>query len=309
MSATVAWRRVRPAAFFAAAFVSVLTLFATVSGAQEVTPDIEDRSDQLDVPFVPSGNKVVDVMLRLAKPTPKDFVIDLGSGDGRIVIAAAKTYGAQGYGVDLNAGLVRIANARAAREGVGNRAKFYVRDLFKEDFSRATIVTMYLLPEVVLHLRPKLLALRPGTRIVSHDYHLGDWRFDDARVVGGATGGDEDVVYYWVVPARVAGRWNWTGAYPTYFNGQAKYTGTISQHFQDIDGKVTVNQVDMRIHDAKLTGDRIAFSATGEMEDRVVRHDFTGIVKGDRIEGTVRLSGGVQETTLPWSATRAKADN
>ncbi len=309
MFATVSWCRARRAAIFAAAIVFASALVPLAPSAQEVTPEVENRSDQLDVPFVPSGNKVLDAMFRFAKPTPKDYVIDLGSGDGRIVIAAAKSYGASGYGVDLNEGLVKVANARAAKEGVGARAKFYVRDLFKEDFSRATIVTMYLLPEVVLRLRPKLFALKPGTRIVSHDYHLGDWRFDKATVIPSETRGEEDIVYYWVVPAHVAGQWNWTVSYPAYFNGAVKYEGHIGQHFQDIDGKLVVNLNNMRIHDAKITGDRIAFSATGEMEERIVRHDFVGTVKGDRIEGTVHLSGGVQDATVPWSAYRVKADN
>ena len=179
----------------------LLAAAAFSAKAQDVPADVEAESDQFDVPFVPSDMAVLDAMFDFAKITANDTVIDLGSGDGRIVINAAKRFGARGFGVDLNADLVKIANARAARAGIADRAKFYVRNLFETDIRKATVVTMYLLPEVVLALRPKLLAeLSPGTRIVSHDYHLGEWRPDGARTVNIANN-EESVVYYWVVPA------------------------------------------------------------------------------------------------------------
>lgn len=280
-------------------------------GAQEVTREIRNFSDSLDVPFVPSEYVVLDAMFDLARPTKDDFVIDLGSGDGRIVITAVKTFGARGYGVDLNGGLVKIANARAAEAGVADRARFYVRDLFKEDIRRASIVTMFLFPEVVLQLRPKLFAqLRPGSRIVSHDYHLGDWKPDATRWVDvGPPQNMESIVYYWVVPAKVSGNWVMAVDWTSHFNEPLEYRAIISQHFQDIDGKVDLNSQTLRIHDARLSGDRILFSATGEIEERIIRHDFAGVVKGHTITGSVRLSGAIQEATLPWLARRSNAED
>lgn len=298
-------------------FVVALAFAAVPSGfaqqdiiTDEVAPEVENRSDQLDVPFVPSTTAVLDTMFEYTKPAKEDYVMDLGSGDGRIVIYAAAKFGASGHGVDLNEGLVKIANDRAHRAGVGDRAKFYVRDLFKEDVSKASIVTMYLLPEVVMQLRPKLFKeLKPGARIASHDYHMGDWRFDAAKVVDSTTRGEEDIVYYWKVPAKVAGYWKWTISYPAYFEGAREYTGIINQHFQDIDGRVEQGIQPMRIHDAEMDGTKIAFSVTGEMDERIVRHDYTGTVDGNRITGTVRLLGGVNPKTFPWSAYRTQADN
>ncbi len=300
----------RRAAIVAAAFACFIALPACSPYAQKVTVEIENFSDSLDVPFEPSDYDVLNAMFDLAKPTKKDFVIDLGSGDGRIVIAAAKIFGARGYGVDLNEGLVKVANARAAQAGVHDRATFHVRDLFKENISQASIVTMFLLQDVVLRLRPKLLAeLSPGTRIVSHSYHLGDWRPDVARVVYVESQGGESIVYYWVVPAKVAGAWAWTVKYRAYFDEPIHYQAVINQHFQDIDGKVALDDHWLRIHDATLSGRRIAFSATGEIEERIVRQDFTGVVNGNTITGSVRLSGGVREVTVPWRARRVKAAN
>ena len=300
----------RPAAMAAAVFAGFLVLPAPSPRAQDITPEIENFSDTLDVPFVPSDHKVLQAMFEFTKPTKDDFLIDLGSGDGRIVITAAKEFGLRGYGVDLNKGLVRVANARAARAGVADRAKFYVRNLFEEDISRASIVTMYLLPEVVLQLRPKLFAeLKPGSRIASHDYHLGNWRPDAARVVDVDSRGDESIVYYWMVPAKVGGTWSWNLEYPGQFYEPVSYQAVIDQHFQDIEGRVEANILPMRIHDATLSGTRIAFSVTGEIEDRIVRHDFLGVVDGDVITGSVRISGGVRDMTVPWSARRTKATN
>lgn len=298
------------AAVFAAATITSISLAGAPAVAQEVTPEIEQRSTSFDVPFLESSSAVLDAMFAYTLPTKDDYIIDLGSGDGRINIDAARKFGASGHGVDLNEGLVKIANARARRAGVGGRARFYVRDLFEEDLSKATIVTMYLLPELVLRLRRKLLdELRPGARIVSHNYHMGDWRFDAARVVNSG----ESIVYYWVVPAQVAGTWAWQIAIPEHLKSSLDstaiidFTGTFGQHYQDIDGRVKMGGRSMRMHDVKLTGAKISFSVTGEMEDRIVRHDYSGRVGGNRITGKVRLWGGVEPLTLPWSAVRSRA--
>lgn len=295
--------------FAAAAFIAGAAPGYSPAVAQEVTPEIENRSDQLDVPFVPSTNAVLEAMFEFTKPTKSDYVMDLGSGDGRIVNYAVSKFGASGHGIDLNEGLVAVANARAKSAGIADRAKFYVRDLFKEDLSKATIITIYLLPEVVMQLRPKLFKLKPGTRIASHDYHMGNWRFDAAKTVGSRTGGEEDLVYFWKVPAKIAGIWDWKIEYPEYFSGERAYKAQINQFWQDFDGRVDTGLLPMRIYDAKIDGEKVSFSITGELDERSVRHDFAGVVDGNRIRGTVTLRGPVDTKTFPWSAYRSRADN
>lgn len=290
--------------------VGPLLIPGTLSFAQEITPEIEQRSDSLDVPFVRYHNNVLAAMFDFAKPTKEDFLIDLGSGDGRIVIGAAESFETKGFGVDLNEGLVRIAQQRAERAGVSSLARFEVRDLYETDFRPATNLTMYLLPEIVQELRPKLLAeLRPGTRIVSHDYHLGEWRPDASRLVDISENPDrpeESIIYFWIVPARVAGEWLWTINYPQDSKDPVEYGASITQSFQDIEGTLSVFPSQGRIRNAVLSGTRIAFTADIEVDERIVRHDFTGEADGDRIFGTVKLSGGIAPMTLPWSAQRAK---
>ncbi len=170
----------------------LITTFLAVS----VLAQAREESRPLDVPYVPTNQKVVDAMLKLAKVTKSDVVYDLGCGDGRIVISAAKDYGATGVGVDIDPQRIREANENAEKAGVTNKVKFVEDDLFKMDFSKATVVTLYLLPEVNLKLRPKLLALKPGTRIVSHAFDMGDWKPEQTLNVEGST------IYFWTVPAK-----------------------------------------------------------------------------------------------------------
>ena len=291
----------------AAAVVAALLMAGPAAPclAQDIPPEVKEGSKDLDVPYEGSQARVISAMFELAKVKAEDFVVDLGSGDGRIVIAAAERFGARGFGVDLNEKLVAIANQRARRAGIGDRAKFYVRDIFKTDISRASVVTMFLYPEVVLKLRPKLLRnLRPGARVVSNEYHLGRWRPDAVRVVESKRG-KEGVVYMWVVPATVDGLWNWEIDYPAYFERVLRYQAQIKQTFQDIVGEVELDLQPMGIYAAAVRGARVAFSVSGEINHRMVRHDFEGTVKGDEVIGTVRLGGGVREIVLPWRAWRA----
>lgn len=168
-----------------------------------------------EVPFITTPDNVTVAMLELAQVGPRDFVLDLGSGDGRIVITAARRFGARGLGVEIVPELVERSRAAAQRAGVGDRAHFRELDLFKADLSPASVITMYLLPDVNLQLRPKLLRLRPGTRIVSHDWDMGEWAPDKSRTldVPDKTIGREKIshVYLWIVPARVEGAWCGTG--------------------------------------------------------------------------------------------------
>lgn len=299
----------RPAGLIGAILLAA-GLFATgplsgVAAAGSLPPGVAQDSFELDVPFVPTDREVVALMLDLAAPGPGDYLIDLGSGDGRIVLAAASRFGIAGHGVELNPGLVALSRDRAAREGLSHLARFYRRDLFDEDLSPATIITMYLLPEVVLALRERLLALKPGTRIVSHDYHLGEWRPDEIRLYRPTERGHQSVLYSWVVPARVAGIWTWELP-PGPFGGNRRYRLRIGQHFQDIEGRLEVEGTTMPLHEAILVGDRIRFAAAGPLGHHIVYHAFEGIVRDDRIEGRVRVSGGVPEIGHPWKARRVE---
>jgi len=168
-----------------------------------------------DVPFVTSPDNVTRAMLELAKVGPDDYLIDLGSGDGRIVIEAARAFGARGLGVEIDPKLVELSRSRARASGVGERALFREQDLFKTDLTPASVITMYLLPDVNLQLRPKLLALRPGTRVVSHDWDMGDWQPDRTITVDvpeKKVGLEKSSkIHLWIVPMRVQGDWCGTG--------------------------------------------------------------------------------------------------
>lgn len=284
--------------------VRAFLLAAAVSAAP-----VSVAQDYGDTPYVQTPQNVVDKMLEIAKIGPKDYVIDLGSGDGRMVITAAKRYGARGFGVDLDRRLVQLANRRAVEAGVAERAVFYERDLYKTDISRATVVTIYLLPEVNLMVRPKLLStLKPGTRIVSHDYDMGEWPPDLSLVLDAPdkpVGRDfKSKVFYWVVPARASGKWRWQ--LPA--NGQnASFELTLNQMFQKIEGKLTVDGREAKIEEARLNGAQIAIDATVREGDAAMRYAFSGRVVASRIEGQARVARGQEVQQLSWKAVRTEA--
>jgi hypothetical protein len=263
------------------------------------------RAAEPSVPYVPTPQDVVERMLEMAKVTASDYVIDLGSGDGRIVITAAKKFGARGFGVDLNPERVAEANANARRAGVADRVAFYQRDLFETDLGDATVITMYLLPRVNLELRPKLLTLKPGVRVVSHDFDMGEWK-PDAHVemrspekYGGA-GGKSDI-YLWIIPARVAGTWEWQ---MPVRGRSVRYGAQLVQTFQMISGSASAEGRRVALQNARLRGEQIRFAFTAELDGEPVKHEFTGKVDGDRIVGTARLSGGRLQAQLDWIAQR-----
>ena len=263
--------------------------------------------DYGDTPYVQTPQNVVDKMLEIAKVGPRDFVIDLGSGDGRMIITAAKKYGARGFGVDHDRRLVALANRNAARAGVAERAAFYERDLYKTDIRRATVMTIYLLPEVNLMVRPKLLAsLKPGTRIVSHDYDMGEWVPELSLVMdapGKTVGRDmKSRVFYWVVPATVAGKWRWRtgGEQPQEFELAAE------QMFQKFDGTVASGGHSGKIENGSLAGDRVSFAATLESGGVATRYEFSGRIANDRIKGEMRATRNGETRPAPWSAMRAE---
>lgn len=258
--------------------------------------------DYGDTPYVQTPQVVVDKMLEMAKVSANDFLVDLGSGDGRLIITAAKKYGARGFGVDLNKSLVTLSNRNAAKMGVANRAVFYERDLHETDITKADVLTIYLLPEVNLMVRPRILALKPGTRLVSHDYGFGEWPPDVEIVMdapGKPVGRDQkSKVMYWVVPSQVAGKWVWRdgGSVERQFELQ------LEQAFQKLTGTLTLAGRSAKIDNAVLTGEHIRFSATLEAGGKPVRHEFTGKVINNAITGEMRRGDAAEK----WEATRTE---
>ncbi len=257
-----------------------------------------------DTPYVQTPQNVVDRMLQVAHVGPGDYVIDLGSGDGRMVITAAQKYGARGFGVDLDRRLVELANRLAASAGVADRAVFYERDLYDTDLTAASVVTIYLLPEVNLMVRPRLLAtLKPGTRIVSHDYDMGDWPPDEQMVLDAPdkpVGRDKkSKVFFWVVPANAAGKWRWqlpVGGKPVDFELVA------AQNFQTITGNVTIGGIAWPLEHVRLSGEDISFSTNDKKT--ALHYEFSGRISGQDISGTVRVAGPVAQRQLEWNAAR-----
>jgi len=269
---------------------------------------LEATGDQPSVPYVPTPQAVVERMLAMAKVGAGDYLIDLGSGDGRIVVTAARKYGTRGFGVDLNPVRIDEANENARRNRVTDKVAFYQRNLFETDLSQATVITMYLLPRVNLQLRPKLLELKPGTRLVSHDFDMGDWKADahvrmDANDKFSGAGGDSDV-YLWIVPAKVAGTWR---SQLTAGGKPQTYEIQFEQKYQSVGGSVRVNGRPAQIQGAKLGGAELSFAFTAEINGAPVKHEFSGRVDGGRITGEAALSGGRLASRVEWIAERTEA--
>ena len=249
-----------------------------------------------DVPFVPSPQVVVDEMLRMAGVGPGDFVIDLGSGDGRMLITAARKFGARGMGVDLDPHLVIQAEESARQAGVEDRVTFLEQDLFKTDISKASVITMYLLPGVNMRLRPQLLDLKPGTRIVAHDFDLGDWKPDHKTTI-------RKNVFLWIVPAKIGGRWSLTVPLP---GGERRLAVELRQQHQEIDGLARVDGQVWPLWETRLRGDRVNFAIVDAADrDNEATLYFEGRVTGDLMEGEVRRGVGRTETRSRWRAVRS----
>ena len=254
------------------------------------------------MPFVVSPPEIVERMLRMAEVGAGDYLIDLGSGDGRIVIAAAKR-GANALGVDLDAELVRMATENARRAGVAAHAKFEVRNLFDTDLSQASVVAFYLLPEFNAKLLPRLLKLKPGTRIVSHDGGIGDWPADERlemRVPEKSVGvGGLSRVELWVVPTDARGRW--VSEVPQH---GGRWTFDIAQRFQELDVGARAQGRELLVRASRLRGTEIKLAVTGLVGARAWNHFFEGEIDGDRIRGHLNISDGNQTRTVPWTAQR-----
>jgi hypothetical protein len=240
--------------------------------AKEFQPEVGQAGK--DVVWVPTPQALVDKMLEMAKVTPKDYVIDLGSGDGRTVITAAKK-GSKALGIEYNPDMVELSKKNAAKEGVSDKASFMKADLFESDFSQAQVITMFLLPSINLKLRPKILDLKPGTRIVSNSFDMEDWKPDQTERVEGCT--NWCTAYLWIVPAKVQGTWK---------TPQGEIA--LKQTFQNVTGTLKNGNVVTPIN-GKLNGEQISFSGAGVQ--------YTGHVQGN----TMELNGG----SAKISATRA----
>lgn len=267
--------------------VAVLALVASGAFAQQ-------PFKEMDTPYVPTPQVVVERMLSMAAVRPGDKLIDLGSGDGRLVITAAKEYGAHGFGVDIDPRLVSRSNQAAEQAGVADRVKFLKQDLFDTDFHDADVLTLYLLPDVNLALRPKILSeLRPGTRVVSHDYGMRDWRPDAEAKVPAPDKSvglrKESVVYLWIVPARVEGDWDVDA-------GGKRILLSLVQKFQKLSGSVHGAGGEAALGDVRLRGAdvRLILPAGAYGSDPV---ELLGRASGDTIEGRI-VGGGRQIGTF-----------
>lgn len=257
-----------------------------------------------DVVYVPTPQAVVEEMLRLADVGPNDYIIDLGSGDGRIVITAVKKFGARGLGVDLDTALLKVARENAQKEGVADRARFIEQNLFETDLSKATVISTYLLPEMNLKLRPKIFSLKAGTRVVMHDYHMDDWSPDAEREIkvpekkAGTPG--VSFVYFWIVPEKVAGKWR------TQLDIAGKETPCeimFDQNYQILGGTLRAGS-DLVVLSGRVKGDEVKFTAESKGSPGGERHEFTGRVNGASITGTVRIGEGEAAREMKWSAKR-----
>jgi Methyltransferase domain len=263
------------------ALLCVLALAAIAVGQAPQTKAFEPQVGQpgKDVVWVPTTQGLVDKMLDMAKMTPQDYVIDLGSGDGRTVITAAKR-GARAMGIEYNPDMVELSKRNATKEGVTQKANFVKADLFETDFSQATVITMFLLPDINLKLRPKILDLKPGTRIVSNTFTMGDWKADETSSI---TEGCSNwcTALLWIVPAKVEGSWKLP-------QGELKLTQT----FQEISGTLSNGSNTTNITNGKMHGAEISFTA-GDAQ-------YTGLVANNTITGTMKSRG----TSSNWKATR-----
>ena len=272
---------------------AALVLCAAASTAKE--------PERTGGPYVPTPQVVVDEMLRIARVGSGDFLVDLGSGDGVIVLTAARQYQARGMGIEIDPELVKLSNESARRTGVADRTSFHVQDVFKADLSRATVLTLYLLPEMMGNLKSKIFQeLRPGARVVSHDYHFGDeWPPDDQFTFDvpekeKVNGVPRATLYLWVVPAKIAGQWR------VRIDGASggQYDLDLRQRFQTFDGTAAGRGKNIRLELPQLRGEEIRFALNAGRG----RHVFTGRVNGGTMEGKIELGTG--KGTARWTAIR-----
>lgn len=249
------------------------------AAASEFTPEVGQSGK--DVVWVPTAQTLVNKMLDMVKLTPQDTLYDLGSGDGRTVITAAKR-GARAYGIEYNPDMVELSKRNAEKEGVAAKVTFEKADIFASDYSKATVITLFLLPELNIKLRPTILDMKPGTRVAANSFDMGDWKPDQtARVEGNCT--SWCTAYLWIVPAKVEGAWKLA-------HGEL----TLTQQYQTIAGTLRMADKTLAISSGKLDGENISFSVGGVQ--------YSGRVRGDTMDGAMAVGA----TRSPWSAARAR---
>jgi len=271
--------------FKAAALAAAALLFALPAAAQQKPYEPQVGQAGKDVIWVPTPDEVVDRMLRMAQVGPNDLVYDLGAGDGKIAIAAAKKFGARSVGIEYNPDMAKYAQGNVEKAGVTGKARIVNGDIFATDFSQATVVTMYLLPGLNMKLRPTLLAMRPGTRIVSHSFTMEDWEADEISSMDGRR------AYFWVVPANVNGGW-------ALETGSEKLELAFEQRFQKIEGTVGLGHTQGGLREPRLRGFNISFAL---VDNNGVRREYTGRITGGKMEGSYRADNGTEGR---WTATK-----
>jgi SAM-dependent methyltransferase len=271
--------------------------FLSLPGQRAVSQVISNEQEKikLDVPYEPSSEEVIRAMLEVAQVGKDDLVYDLGCGDGRIVIAAAQKAGARGVGVDLDPERIKESLENARKAKVTDRVQFVQQDLFQTDIGKATVVMLYLWPEVNLKLRPKLLReLKPGTRVVSHSHNMGSWEPDQTITVPQGHN-----VYFWVIPANVTGIWEWDNP------GEKEHTVmNLSQQFQTVSGTLRLGSDEIPVKNPELRGDRLQFVAERFFKGQMQPVRFTGRVQGDLIEGTAEEMTPGSHGKKDWKAKR-----
>jgi SAM-dependent methyltransferase len=255
-------------------------------------PRVPAEKPALDVPYEPTSYGIAKEMLNMAGVTSKDLIYDLGCGDGRIVIMAAKERGARGVGVDLDPERIRESRENAKAAGVTRLIRFFEQNLFDTDISQATVVILYLYPEVNLKLRPKLLRdLKPGTRIVSHSHTMGDWEDDATKRVEGHD------LHFFLVPANVTGTWRWDEP-----DGRGASL-SLTQKFQQVKGSMTIGAETHPITDFSLRGETILFRVDRPIQGKKQVFSYEGQVSGDTIQGKITPEG-TGHGMHRWKATR-----
>ena len=271
---------------------TLAAIAALLSGPGPALAQSKDYQPQVgqqgkDVIWVPTPDEVVDRMLTMAQAKPSEYVVDLGAGDGKIAIAAAKKFGARSLGIEYDPAMAKHAQGNVEKAGVADKARILQGDIFATDFKSATVVTMYLLPALNLKLRPTILAMKPGTRIVSHSFTMEDWEADETSSMDGRR------MFFWLVPASVQGNWKVSLA-----GGGEAFDVTLEQRFQKLEGNVNLGPILGGLRETRLSGANIGFTI---VDPAGVRRSYSGTVNGTTMEGSVRADNGAEGR---WSAVR-----
>lgn len=271
----------RSTAIALAGMLAAATVSVDAKDRRECDRDYKPQVGQSgkDVVWVPTPDEVVQRMLRMAKVTPQDTVYDLGAGDGKIAIAAGKI-GATSVGIEYNPDMAKLAQCYVQAENLAGKTRIIQGDVFKEDFSKASVVTMYLLPELNLRLRPTILNMKPGTRVTSHQFTMGDWEPDETAEI------DYRTAYLWIVPAKVEGAWTLREQ-----GSNAQYAVNLTQKYQKITGDVAAGSAKQPLVGATVRGDEIRFAFN---DDKGVTRTLTGTVRGNELTGTLKAANGAE---------------